>query len=166
MSLLSRIFPSLAPASPAPPPALAAVPAVDPVVALACKLLRKYEGCKLHPYRDTTGKWTIGWGTITIDGTPVTGLTPVISQAEADALMEADCALRVAAVRASLKVAAERSSTLLKDFNAGKPLAVVAAQFLEWDKERDPNTGDLVVSNGLHNRRVEESEVFLGKVQP
>ena len=153
---------------------------MDPAVAIALTLLKPSEGCKLRPYRDSAGVWTIGWGTIEIDGKPVTADTAPITQARADALMAADVASRVQAIRAAVKVPAQpceiaafvdfayneglgafRSSALLKKFNEGDKTGC-AAQFLVWDKVRDPSTHELVDSTGLENRRKREVVVFNG----
>lgn len=54
-------------------------------LALAEKLVRHFEGCRLTAYRDSAGVWTIGWG-------HTGGVTPgqVITQEEADALLRED----------------------------------------------------------------------------
>lgn len=51
------------------------------------KLIKSFEGCILHPYKDVGGVWTIGWGNTFINGKPVTGTTPKLTQAQADDLL-------------------------------------------------------------------------------
>lgn len=64
---------------------------------LGLELIKKFEGCKLSAYKDPlTGGLpiTIGWGsTRKLDGTPFS-LGDVITQAQADALLEEDCLKR------------------------------------------------------------------------
>ena len=52
-------------------------------------LIKRFEGCVLHPYQDSVGIWTIGWGCTTLsDGTRVTMTTTPLSQVQADALRD------------------------------------------------------------------------------
>lgn len=53
------------------------------------KLVQHSEACVLHPYRDTVGVWTIGWGHT---GPAVHEETPPITQETADALLAGDLA--------------------------------------------------------------------------
>ena len=58
-------------------------------VAVGERLIRRFEGCRLHAYRDVRGLWTIGWGNRTLlNGAPVLSSTPPLTQAAADALQE------------------------------------------------------------------------------
>ena len=57
----------------------------------------------------------------------------------------------------NLGVQALSNSTLLWYYNGGM-VPEAAAQFLRWDKMRVG--GELVVSNGLHKRRVAEAAMF------
>lgn len=34
----------------------------DAALGMALRLIRAFEGCRLHAYRDMVGVWTIGWG--------------------------------------------------------------------------------------------------------
>ncbi len=145
----------------------------DPALALACKLISQFEGCRLDAYLDVTGRPTIGYGFITWNGEPVTeDLT--ITQAECDAALQRGVAERVASVRkfvtyrrvTNAQIAALTSfawnegegalhgSTLLRDLNNGF-VAEAGFQFLVWDK-----AGGRVVE-GLLNRRKAERTAFL-----
>lgn len=147
----------------------------DPL-AMAVRLLRQVEGCRLAPYQDSGGCWTIGIGSITIDGAPVTADTPPILPSKADALLMAELANKVGGVHACVTVplapyqwaalysfaynegvGALRSSTLLRKLNAGD-VAGAAAQFPAWVYCKG------AVVKGLQNRRALEQAVFLGKV--
>lgn len=48
--------------------------------------IKAYESCRLEPYRDEGGRWTIGWGHLL---QPTDPLSP-ITQEEADALFDTD----------------------------------------------------------------------------
>jgi lysozyme len=51
-------------------------------------LLKAFEGCVLHAYKDQVGVWTIGYGnTYMPDGTRVTATTPPITLATAEAML-------------------------------------------------------------------------------
>lgn len=49
-------------------------------------LIKKYEGCRLEAYQDPKGIWTIGWGSIWIDGRRVQH-GDKITQAKADMML-------------------------------------------------------------------------------
>lgn len=47
--------------------------------------IKEFEACKLSPYKDLVGVWTIGWGTTYYpDGTKVTSKDKAITQNQAD----------------------------------------------------------------------------------
>lgn len=115
------------------------------------------------PYRDQGGRLTVGWGHRTRNHEP-------ISQTQADALLDADVAEAMEAVRYAITVAltprqeealvslvynigakAFRQSTLLRKLNAGKP---VGDEFLRWVYV------DGELSQGLLRRRKAEKELF------
>ena len=76
----------------------------DPI-AIARGIVRLFEGCKLAPYQDPVGIWTIGWGSIyTADGARVTAATHPQTQAQADALCDAELAEKQRIVRAAVAV--------------------------------------------------------------
>lgn len=135
----------------------------------ALNLIKHYEGCKLVAYQDIVGVWTIGYGE-TEDVHP--GM--VITQDQADAMIQADYIRYQARVQALIKVpvtsnqlgaltsfaynlgvTALAGSTLLKLLNSGSPAAVVAQQFARWNM-----AGGKVVA-GLTARRAAEAQLFL-----
>ena len=133
-----------------------------------------WEACRLDRYRDGAGLWTIGVGHLCEPG----DTRERITQAEADELFVRDLAEREVAVRKLLRrsttwvwevdaltsfafnlgVQALSNSTLLRYYNGGM-VPEAAAQFLRWDKMKVD--GKLVVSNGLHKRRVAEAAMFV-----
>lgn len=89
--------------APAPAVAPAAAPLAAPVAAtvgapnhaldFSQQIVEHWEGCSLTPYHggaDRPDVWTIGWGCISMGGTPVTAVTPAITQDQADALLAAE----------------------------------------------------------------------------
>lgn len=56
-------------------------------------------------------------------------------------------------------------STALREHNAGNTAAAAAAILL-WNKAEDPNTGQLVVSDGLVKRRRREHDLYLSGPKP
>lgn len=146
---------------------------------IADAMLRHLERCRLAPYQDSAGLWTIGIGSrYLLDGSPVTAHTPPVSQAEADALlnhallgtvMRVDAAVRVPldpaqhaalfSLAYNIGCHAFEGSTLLRVLNTGDVLRA-AGHFAEWNR-----SGGRVVQ-GLVNRRAYERGVFLGLAQP
>jgi lysozyme len=165
----ARELTGVAPAAQTPPP--------DAALAMAERLVRQCEGCVLKPYLDLGGKgvWTIGIGSIRLaDGSPVTALTPPITQAQADALMMGELAPTLDKVRALVAspltdrqaaalasfaynegLHAFETSTLLKKLNAGD-LYGASAEFPKWVYAG----GKVVV--GLQTRRALERALFDG----
>ena len=149
---------------------------------MGARLIARFEGFSPTPYQDQGGTWTIGFGTIRIDGQPVTGETAPVSRSEGLVLLESDLRQKAAFVDASVLVyatvnqlaalysftynegeGAERSSSVLRFLNEGQTLEAANA-FLLWDMITDPATGKLVFDQGLYNRRCAERAVFLGKM--
>lgn len=143
-------------------------------------LIHRLEGLRLEAYRDTAGKWTIGYGHLIL---PADGLYPysdvkTITQERADALYLNDSAIARKAVTDLVRVPlteGQRSALESFAFNVGRPqfststllkllntgdYASAAAQFASWNKVRSPITGLLVADNGLANRRAVEKSVF------
>jgi lysozyme len=136
-------------------------------------LIKRWEGLKLDAYQDGAGVWTIGYGS-------TRGVTPGmrITRAEADARLRSDAEEAAAAVRRSVRVplsqaqfdalvswtfnlgtGALASSTLLRRLNRGD-YEGAAEEIQRWNKLRDAESGELVVSQGLVNRRRAEREMF------
>lgn len=143
---------------------------------MAARLIRRAEGCRLRPYRDSAGVWTIGVGCTVLAGNPVAEDTGPITLGQADAALEHDMAGAAAAVDRyatvdlsdgewaalvsftfNLGTGAFRGSTLLRKLNANDRVGA-ASQFPEWC-----HAGGRVVQ-GLVNRRELERSVFLGQI--
>jgi lysozyme len=137
-------------------------------------LIRQCEGCKLEPYKDVAGLWTIGIGHLIRDGEKFTTIT----KEQAEELLRKDLEPVIADVKQLVKiplndnqfsalvsfdynvgVGALRTSTLLKKLNAGN-LEGVENEFPRWAKARDPHTGEMKVIDGLMTRRLLESMLF------
>jgi lysozyme len=148
----------------------------EAALALAAILLDRFEGFRSHPYRDQRGIWTIGIGTIAINGQPVTGITTPISEDFAKTLAALELRTKLAGLNipddlptnqlaALLSITyneglmAINTSTLLWRLRQGD-VQGAADQFLVWNKVRI--NGELVVDQGLVNRRAAERDVFLG----
>lgn len=141
-------------------------------LAVADRLTRKWEGCKLQAYPDpaTGGKpWTIGWGSTG----PGIEKGTVWTQAQADARHKWDLENFMIGVKAAVKkpatagqlgamtslaynigIGAFRGSTLLRLFNAGDAKGA-ADQFPRWNRANGK------VMEGLTRRRNDERREFL-----
>ena len=147
---------------------------MTPALALALPLIKKYEGCRLTPYLDSTGRATIGWGAITWNGYPVSMATLPITQEQADAALEATAADVETRVREFVHVALAdhecaalvslsynegtgriASSTLVRLLNAGDRVNA-SRQFLAW-----VYAGGRILE-GLVARRTAERALFDG----
>jgi lysozyme len=141
------------------------------------EFIQRRESLSYSAYQDIAGVWTIGYGTIQIDGVPVRpGQTCTAEQASS--WLHADCQASINVIsRATAGIVLAQnqfdslvdfaynvgnsgflSSTLLKMIQARQP--VVADYFTRWCKARDPKTGQLVVSQGLLNRRNMEWQMY------
>lgn len=141
-------------------------------------LIKKFEGCVLHPYLDAVKVPTIGYGnTFYLDGAKVSMKDKTITQAQADALLISVVNKFAAQVNALIKAPIKApitqgqfdalvsfaynlgvgnlaSSTLLKMVNAGNKKGATQ-EFLKWTKAGG------VVLQGLVNRRMAEQKLFL-----
>lgn len=61
------------------------------------KLIQVFESCRLKAYRDGKGIWTVGWGSIRINGRAVRQ-GDVVTQAQADAMLKAELKYMVGCV--------------------------------------------------------------------
>jgi len=139
----------------------------------ALNLIKQYEGLKLTAYQDSVGIWTIGYGTTSINGTPVyQGQT--ITQAQADEYLLTHIQNNVSPIiNTKVKAPITQSmydamccftynlgsgnlskSTLLKELNTTKYLDT-ATSFLDYNK-----AGGVVLA-GLTKRRSAEKDLFL-----
>lgn len=144
----------------------------DRILAIACDVIARFEGCELHAYLCPAGVWTIGYGTTRIDDKPVTRLTPPITKDKAKQLLRADAykfyldilkavekeltANQYAALVSfvyNIGSGAFRRSTLLKKLNKGD-ISGASAQFPRWVKSQGKTL------DGLVRRREAERELF------
>jgi GH24 family phage-related lysozyme (muramidase) len=150
----------------------------DAWLAPALEIIKRWEGCRLEAYPDpgTGGEpWTIGYGITRIAGQPVRP-GQKITQAEADALLEAEVRTKGQQVLGLLPMAAQwrpnqvaaivslafnigagalERSTLRKRLLAGEDPAVVVGQELpRWNRAGDK------VMEGLVRRRADEVRLF------
>lgn len=122
------------------------------VAELASALIASFEGCKLQAYQDTGGVWSIGFGHTGADVHQ--GL--VITQAQADALFEQDCARLLILV--SGRPLIEAAALLSFGYNCGSGnLAAVLAGHDSIGNPRHTTDKHGTVQAGLvHRRNVEE----------
>ena len=145
----------------------------------AVAVIKAAEGLRLRAYQDTKGIWTVGYGTTSINGFPVTPTT-VISSAQAEVYL-LDYINNVAAkdVQSRCKALITQSmfdamcsfaynlggpkygaSTVLSETNASKYLDA-ATQFTTYNKTKSAATGEFVVEGGLVKRRDAEKALYL-----
>jgi len=139
-------------------------------------LIMQFEGCILHPYKDQSGYWTIGWGNRYINGVEVTHETPPLTQEQADNLFLSSLGSYQEAVNKSVErwitqsqydalvslcynigTGAFAQSSLIKRVNDG---TITRADFLQWVKSRDQKTKELLTLPGLVKRRNKEADVY------
>lgn len=151
-------------------------------------LIKQREGERRNPatgnhvaYQDEAGLWTIGWGHLIKAGEPYypQGSVSEIDDAEAESLVQQDTADAQQAVRDYVTAQITQSqfdaltslafnigrdnfagSSVVRLLNAGDVQGAANA-FKLWNKITDRNTGSLVVSAGLVNRRAQEAQLFL-----
>jgi len=140
---------------------------------LGLDLIKVSEGFYSKAYKDPIGIPTIGYGTIKVDGKPVTmGMTCTKEQAEQWLIehIEHECGAAISTLVKvpinqeifdslcsfiyNLGIGNFRSSTLLKLLNA-KDYEGAANQFLRWNRAGGK------VYKGLTTRRNNEREIFL-----
>lgn len=135
-------------------------------------LIKEFEGFSADAYADPIGVVTIGYGTIKINGRPVT-LGMKCTKAQAEQYLRDDLSVFEDAINRLVKVPLNQNqfdalacftynlgetnlgkSTLLKRLNAGDYNGA-ANEFLKW------NRAGGTVLNGLVRRRERERELFL-----
>lgn len=138
------------------------------------ELIKQFEGFSDKPYKCSAGVWTIGFGTIRIDGNkPVTASTPKCTRAEATKwLMEEVNSVCDPVINKHVKVYINQDmfdslssfiynlgetnfskSTLLKRINESKWMDAYY-EFQKWNKAAG------VVVDGLTKRRLKEAQLF------
>jgi lysozyme len=132
------------------------------------ELIKEFEGCRLDPYQDSAGFWTIGIGHLIKLGEVFTKITPE----RAEELLHHDLQLACKDVEEAVTIpindnqfaalvafayncggGALRMSTLLKFVNAGN-MDAAECEFPRWNK-----AGGKVVA-GLTRRRFAEAKLF------
>lgn len=144
--------------------------------AVGFALLKQFEGCRLKAYQDSAGIWSIGYGTIRLNGKPVVEgqrctqreaddalrefvektarqleeqVTVPLSQNQIDALICFCYNVGIYAfAKSSLRRAINMKTPVLEDF------------FVRWNKVRDAETNTLVEVPGLTLRRKAEYALF------
>lgn len=149
----------------------------NPIETEAAALAAPFEGFRSKPYRDSTGKWTIGYGCTVINGHPVSATTPAISESMGRLLLSGDMAEAVRVVQADVHVpltadqsaaladfvynlgeGAFKASNVLRDLNA-RNYAAAAKDLEQWD-----HAGGKVLAGLL--RRRESEEALFNKKEP
>lgn len=140
--------------------------------------IKQREGLRLHAYQDSTGIWTIGYGTIMYeDNRPVKkgdGITADL----AERLLQNEIVKKSTAITAALSGTAVNQnqydalvsfaynagtgallgSTLLKRVKANPADTTIRDAFLMWDKARVD--GVLTEVDGLKKRREDEADLY------
>lgn len=143
--------------------------------------IKFFEGLRLEAYKDSAGIPTIGYGTIRINGKPVT-MGMKITEAQAEQYLLEDVEKFVVAVNKAIKVPTTQSefdalvietynigigamqdSTFMKRHNAGNKVG--CAEAMQWWNKVTVN-GQKVTSKGLTNRRRMEAQIYLDAVYP
>ncbi|AKU44045.1 lysozyme [Citrobacter phage Michonne] len=143
--------------------------------------IKFFEGLRLEAYKDSAGIPTIGYGTIRINGRPVT-MGMKITAEQAEQYLLADVENYVGAVNRAIKVPttqnefdalvvetynigidAMQDSTFIKRHNAGNKVG--CAEAMQWWNKVTVN-GKKVTSKGLQNRRGMEAKIYLDAVYP
>lgn len=144
-------------------------------------IIKKWEGLYLKAYKDTAGKWTIGWGTIKYKNGKYVKEGDVITKEQAQSEFDFEFEEKWKWVTTNAKVPLTdgqiaslvsfaynvgigevkptktglAGSTLWEMLNAGKSKKEVAPQFLRWVYSGGKYTA------GLENRRRDEMNLFL-----
>ena len=139
------------------------------ISATGLDFIRKHEGLRLKAYRDSGGKWTIGYGS-----TREVSSSLIITEWQAEVRLHDDVTIAEDCVNKCVTVPltqgqfdalisfvfnlgchALRHSTLLQRLNAGEDRAGVSDEFLKWDFSSGK------ASAGLLARREAERDMFL-----
>lgn len=142
-------------------------------------MIQMAEGTVLHIYKDQAGLDTIGVGhLLTSDDKSSGRYKKGITESQALELLRDDVGKAERAVETLVKVTinqnqfdalvdfvfnlgegALRKSTLLRKLNEGD-YAAVPAEFMKWNKVRNPKTGKLEPHKGITRRRQREADLW------
>ena len=140
----------------------------------AIDLIKQFEGCRYHPYRDGVGLWTVGYGHLIGDGKSLpSGDNRIFTQSEIDDFLVNDLTRVEAGINMSVRVQLTQNqfdalcsfcynlgmgtfqkSTLLKDINA-KQWDAAANDLLKF------HFAGGVSEPGLVKRRQAEHDLFI-----
>lgn len=155
--------------------------AAEELLGAATDVIRKEEGFMSQAYQDTTGTWTIGFGTTTINGRPVQP-TDALSREQAEYVMQEQIVNNYTnfADRISTNLTPNQFAALTSfEYNLGPGVwnsttgkqiltAINSGRYQEagnlmlaYNKSRDPNTGTLAYNSVLANRRKREASLLL-----
>lgn len=161
----------------------------DRMTAAGRAFLARWEGCRLRPYQDASGLWTVGVGHLLTPVERATGAVDVAGQpvnwragltaAQAEALLTQDLSWAEAAVAAAgvartpnefdaltayaFNIGAgafQRYSSVVPRLRAGEREGAMTS-WRAWCRVTDPRSGRKVVCEGLRRRREAEIALFL-----
>tara|TARA_R110000851_G_scaffold29_6_gene121 strand:- start:399 stop:2588 length:2190 start_codon:yes stop_codon:yes gene_type:complete len=145
------------------------------------ELIREEEGLRTEAYQDVTGKWTIGYGNTIIDGRPV-GPNDKLTVPQAETLMRESVVTNYTTFtdRVEKDITPNQFAALTSfEYNLGpgvwqqptgqRILKLIddgeyrtAGQLMQqYNKARNPQTGELETNRGLANRRAREASLLL-----
>lgn len=140
--------------------------------------IKNKEGLRLQAYQDSANIWTIGYGTIKYNNGKSVKKGDVITIEEAEQLLTFEIIDKSVSVNAAIKplqlsqnkynalvsfafnvgIGALINSTLLKRVKVNPDDDTIRDAFMMWDKAHVD--GNLVVVEGLSNRRKEEADLY------
>lgn len=155
--------------------------AAEELTGAAAEVIKQEEGFRSQAYQDQTGKWTIGFGTTTVNGRPVQP-GDTLSREQAEAVMHeqivnnytnfADTVTKeitpsqfaaLTSFEYNLGPGVWNSTTgkqILSLINEGK-YASAGELMKKYNKSRDPKTGTLAFNPVLAKRRAREADLLL-----
>ena len=137
--------------------------------------IEREEGCRLAPYQDVAGIWTIGIGNIRdLDGQPVTARTPPVTEAQAQLLLARDAGktwLGVCRLTSGLTLTERQLGALLSfAYNEGVAALEHASLLASVRAGQEPREDEwtrwclagrpLRRSEGLYQRRLREAALY------
>jgi len=140
----------------------------------AIEIIKRFEGCMYHPYRDAVGLWTVGYGHLIGDGKSLpAGFNRTFEQAEIDALLLEDIARFERELNMCLVVPITQNqfdACISWAFNLGIPeFKKYIAPMINGDDDPEEVAQEMVKYhfagknslNGLVERRQEEAQLYL-----